>query len=170
MKPQIRPANGRSIGSQPSGPSRISQWFRPFGARSPGASSAIGQGRSGTSSIRTSISRLIVCPDWSLAVPELAESGDLHFIRWIATGTGPDGRFEFNGCDRVRTNASGQVCENYIFCDHPFLRANLRFSWRKQTHKPGAELIDHGVFIDLSSPATHRLPHSLIAARCAARD
>src|SRR5258708_241097 len=63
---------------------------------------------------------LTVCPDWSLAVPEFAESGDLHFIRWIATGTGPDGRFEFNGCDRVKTNASGQVCENYIFCDHPF--------------------------------------------------
>jgi hypothetical protein len=63
---------------------------------------------------------LIVYPDWSLAVPELAESGDLHFIRWIATGTDPDGRFESNGCDRVKTNASGQVCENYIFCDHPF--------------------------------------------------
>jgi len=63
---------------------------------------------------------LNVCPDWSLAVPEYAESGDLHFIRWIATGTGPGGRFEFNGCDRVKTTASGQVCENYIFCDHPF--------------------------------------------------
>ncbi len=30
---------------------------------------------------------LNVCPDWSLAVPEYATSGDLHFIRWIATGT-----------------------------------------------------------------------------------
>ena len=63
---------------------------------------------------------LTVCPDWSLAVPEFAESGDLHFIRWIATGTGSDGRFEFTGCDRVKTTASGLVCENYVFCDHPF--------------------------------------------------
>jgi hypothetical protein len=63
---------------------------------------------------------LTVCPDWSLAVPEYAESGDLHFIRWIATGSGPGGRFQFNGCDRVKTTANGQVCENYIFCDHPF--------------------------------------------------
>lgn len=63
---------------------------------------------------------LIACPDWSLAVPEHARSADFHFIRWIATGTGPSGRFEFTGCDRVRTNASGQVAENYVFCDHPF--------------------------------------------------
>jgi hypothetical protein len=63
---------------------------------------------------------LDVCPDWSPAVPEYATSGDLHFIRWIATGTGQGGRFQFNGCDRVKTTASGQVCENYIFCDHPF--------------------------------------------------
>ena len=63
---------------------------------------------------------LTVCPDWSLAVPEFAESGDSHFIRWIATGTGSDGRFEFTGCDRVKTTASGLVCENYVFCDHPF--------------------------------------------------
>jgi hypothetical protein len=63
---------------------------------------------------------LTVCPNWSLVVPEYARSGDLHFVRWIATGTGPDGRFEFNGCDRVKTTATGQVCENYIFCDHPF--------------------------------------------------
>jgi hypothetical protein len=63
---------------------------------------------------------LTLCPDWSLAVPEYARSGNLHFIRWVATGTAPAGRFEFNGCDRVRTSANGQVCENYIFCDHPF--------------------------------------------------
>jgi hypothetical protein len=37
---------------------------------------------------------LTVCPDFSLAVPEYAQSGNLHFIRWIATGTGSDGRFE----------------------------------------------------------------------------
>ena len=65
---------------------------------------------------------LTLCPDWSLSVPEFVESDDLHFIRWVATGTGPDGRLEFNGCDRVKTTTSGQVCENYIFCDHPFFQ------------------------------------------------
>ena len=59
------------------------------------------------------------CPDFSLAVPEHASTGDFHFIRWVATGTGPDGRFEFTGCDRVCTR-DGLVCENYVFCDHPF--------------------------------------------------
>ena len=61
---------------------------------------------------------LTLCPDFSLAVPEAAEVGDFHFVRWMATGTGPDGRFEANGCDRVRTRG-GLVCENYVFCDHP---------------------------------------------------
>ncbi|MEX0840064.1 MAG: nuclear transport factor 2 family protein [Parvibaculum sp.] len=59
------------------------------------------------------------CPDFSLKVPEHASTGDFHFIRWVATGTGPEGRFEFTGCDRVRTR-DGLVCENYVFCDHPF--------------------------------------------------
>jgi hypothetical protein len=70
-----------------------------------------------------------VCPDLSLTVPEYVQSGDLHFVRWIATGTGPKGRLEFNGLDRVRTTAEGLVRENYVFCDHPFfaeVAANLR--------------------------------------------
>ena len=62
---------------------------------------------------------LAVCPDFSVAVAEYAASGDFHFVRWIATGTGPDGPFEFTGTDRLRTRA-GLVCENYIFCDDPF--------------------------------------------------
>jgi hypothetical protein len=62
---------------------------------------------------------LEVCPDFRLTVPEHAATDDLTFLRWIATGTRPDGRFEFNGCDRVRTR-DGHVCENYIFCDDPF--------------------------------------------------
>ncbi len=62
---------------------------------------------------------LMVCPDFRLSVPEHAVSGDFTFVRWIATGTGPDGRFEFTGCDRVQTR-NGFVCENYIFCDDPF--------------------------------------------------
>ncbi len=62
---------------------------------------------------------LTICPDFSLRIGEHASTGDFHFIRWIATGTGPEGRFEFTGCDRVQTR-DGQVCENYVFCDHPF--------------------------------------------------
>ena len=60
-----------------------------------------------------------LCPDFSLRVPECATSGNFAFIRWIATGTGPDGPFEFTGCDRVQTR-DGRVCENYVFCDDPF--------------------------------------------------
>ena len=62
---------------------------------------------------------LNACPDFSLVAPDYAAAGDLHFVRWVATGTGPDGRFEANGCDRLRTRG-GLVCENYVFCDHPF--------------------------------------------------
>jgi hypothetical protein len=66
---------------------------------------------------------LLTVPDLSLKVPDYAVSGDLVFVRWIATGTAPDGqRFEANGCDRVRMRGP-LVCENYIFCDHPF------FAW-----------------------------------------
>jgi hypothetical protein len=63
---------------------------------------------------------LRVCPDLSLRVPEYVRSADLHFVRWVATGTGRDGRFECNGLDRMRVTADGLVLENYIFCDHPF--------------------------------------------------
>jgi SnoaL-like domain len=63
---------------------------------------------------------LLTVPDFSLTVPESAQSGDLVFVRWIATGTAPDGRrFEANGCDRVRMRGP-LVCENYVFCDHSF--------------------------------------------------
>jgi SnoaL-like domain len=63
-----------------------------------------------------------VSPDLSLTVPEYARSGELHLVRWVATGTGHDGPFEFNGLDRLRVLRDGRVCENYIFCDHPFWR------------------------------------------------
>ena len=61
-----------------------------------------------------------VCPDLSLIAPEYARSGDLDFVRWLATGTGRDGPFAFNGLDRLRVLPDGRVGENYIFCDHPF--------------------------------------------------
>ena len=63
---------------------------------------------------------LLTVPDLSLSAPDHAESGDLVFVRWVAIGTAPDGRrFEADGCDRVRMRGP-LVCENYIFCDHPF--------------------------------------------------
>lgn len=63
---------------------------------------------------------LLAVPDLSLSVPDHAVSGNLTFVRWTATGTGPDGRFEALGCDRVRVRDDGLVVENYVFCDHPF--------------------------------------------------
>ena len=63
---------------------------------------------------------LTICPDWKLEVPEHAQSGDLYFVRWTATGTDADGRFKFEGCDRIKVDGNGLVLENFIFCDHPF--------------------------------------------------
>jgi len=60
-----------------------------------------------------------LCADFSLRVPEYATSAPYALVRWTATGTGPDGPFEFTGCDRVQTR-NGRVCESYEFCDHPF--------------------------------------------------
>ncbi|HEX3604131.1 MAG TPA: nuclear transport factor 2 family protein [Steroidobacteraceae bacterium] len=62
---------------------------------------------------------LRAAPDFSLEVLEIATSGDLTFIRWIATGADTSGPFRFNGCDRVRVR-EGHVSENYVFCDDPF--------------------------------------------------
>ncbi len=66
---------------------------------------------------------LLSVPDLSLSVPDHAVSGNLTFVRWIATGTLPDGKFEASGCDRVRVQDDGRVVENYIFCDHLFFAA-----------------------------------------------
>jgi hypothetical protein len=70
-------------------------------------------------------------PDLSLSVLEYVRCEDLHFVRWRATGTSRGEAFECDGLDRIKTTADGRVCENYIFCDHPFfvdvavdLRAN----------------------------------------------
>jgi ketosteroid isomerase-like protein len=53
-------------------------------------------------------------PDFQVRVAEHAQSGDLTFIRWVATGTGPDGPFEETGIDRVRLAPDGRVQENYV--------------------------------------------------------
>jgi hypothetical protein len=87
----------------------VGHWPRPIGIV-----------RGSASYIRVIDAILGLCPDLSLTAPEYVHSEDLHFVRWVATGTGRDGPFEFNGLDRMRTTADGRVCENYIFCDHPF--------------------------------------------------
>src|SRR6266536_2578014 len=61
---------------------------------------------------------LEVCPDFTVTMAEHAATGDFTFIRWVATGTAPEGRFEFSGVDRVQTR-NGRVCENRIYCDDP---------------------------------------------------
>ena len=61
---------------------------------------------------------IAACPDLSLTADEYACAGDLHFVRWVATGAGPDGRrFEIDGIDRVKTLPDGRVAENYICSD-----------------------------------------------------
>ena len=60
---------------------------------------------------------LRVCPDLCLTAEDYACAGDLHFVRWVANGSGPDGHFEFNGIDRIRTLTDGRVCENYVCSD-----------------------------------------------------
>jgi hypothetical protein len=73
------------------------------------------------------------CPDFSVTAPEYARSGDLHFVRWVATGTGRDGPFEFNGSDRLRVLADGRVCENYILCAHLFFAEVSEYLRRTNT-------------------------------------
>jgi hypothetical protein len=55
-------------------------------------------------------------PRLTLQIGEHATTGDFTFIRWIGS---VGETIQFDGCDRVRTRG-GQVCENYVFCDHPY--------------------------------------------------
>jgi len=74
---------------------------------------------------------LLTVPDLSLRVPEHAISDELVFVRWIASGTMPGGeRFEADGCDRVRMRGA-LVCENFVFCDHPFFAAVAQRNGRR---------------------------------------
>jgi hypothetical protein len=86
----------------------IGHWPRP-----------IGLVRGAYDYVNVIASMLKVCPDFTLRVAEHASSGDVTFVRWIASGTDFEERFEFTGCDCVQTR-NGHVCENYIFCDAPF--------------------------------------------------
>ena len=61
-------------------------------------------------------------PDFRAELVEHATSGDLMFLRWVARGTGPDGRFEAVGVDRLIV-PNGYVAENLILSDHPIFAA-----------------------------------------------
>ena len=86
----------------------VGHWPRPIG---------LVRGPSDYAEVIEAILKL--CPDFRLEVPEHAVSGNFAFVRWVATGSGPEGPFAFTGCDRVEMR-NGHVCENFIFCDHPF--------------------------------------------------
>ncbi len=92
-------------------PDIVGYWPAPFGVV-----------RTAAPYIKVIETLLTGLPDFRLEVAESAASGDFHFVRWIARGTGPDGPFETVGVDRLRLR-DGLVCENYVVSGHPF------FSW-----------------------------------------
>ena len=59
---------------------------------------------------------LDLVPDLRLEVLDFAYNGDDTFVRWLARGTGVNGRFELSGIDRVRTR-DGLTSENYVVYD-----------------------------------------------------
>jgi hypothetical protein len=65
---------------------------------------------------------LTFIPDFRAELVEHATNGDVMFIRWIARGTGPSGRFEAVGADRLIV-PNGFVKENLILSDHPIFAA-----------------------------------------------
>ena len=65
---------------------------------------------------------LTFIPDFHAELAEHATNGDVIFIRWIARGTGPQGRFEAVGADRLIV-PNGYVAENLILSDHPIFAA-----------------------------------------------
>jgi hypothetical protein len=65
---------------------------------------------------------LTFIPDFRAELMEHATNGDVMFIRWVARGTGPNGRFEAVGADRLLV-PNGYVAENLILSDHPIFAA-----------------------------------------------
>jgi hypothetical protein len=59
---------------------------------------------------------LELLPDLRLEVAEYATNGELTFIRWIARATGPNGKVELSGIDRIRVQ-DGLVKENVVVFD-----------------------------------------------------
>src|SRR5262245_10280173 len=66
---------------------------------------------------RRIVALLRLLPDFHATLEEHATNGEFTFLRWSATGRGPDGPFRAIGCDRVRLR-DGLVCENLIMSDH----------------------------------------------------
>ena len=66
--------------------------------------------------VRRIVDLLTLVPDLRLELGEHAASGEFVFIRWIARGTGPDGRFEGIGTDRFRLR-DGLVAETLVMSD-----------------------------------------------------
>jgi hypothetical protein len=55
-------------------------------------------------------------PGLRLSVAEWADNGEYVFVRWVMHATGPGGRFEMPGVDRIRVK-DGLVAENMILFD-----------------------------------------------------
>ena len=73
---------------------------------------------SGTIGYRDRILALLaLVPDLRLEMKETAAEANHVFIRWTGTGTGPDGRFQCTGVDRIMLR-DGLVYENRIYSDH----------------------------------------------------
>ncbi|MBX6374537.1 MAG: ester cyclase [Acetobacteraceae bacterium] len=68
---------------------------------------------------------LTLVPDLRLELAEHAAHGEFTFIRWAARGTGPNGRFEGIGTDRIRLQG-GLVVENLIMSDLAIFEALAR--------------------------------------------
>jgi hypothetical protein len=71
------------------------------------------------------VALLALVPDLRLALAEQAREGDGVFLRWTASGTGPDGPFTGIGTDRIRLR-DGLVVENLIMSDMPVFAALAR--------------------------------------------
>ena len=68
---------------------------------------------------------LAFIPDFRAELVKHATNGDIMFLRWVAMGTGPDGRFEAVGVDRLIV-PNGYVAENLILSDHPIFAVIAR--------------------------------------------
>jgi len=55
-------------------------------------------------------------PGMYLTLAEFANNGEYIFVRWVMHATGPYGRFELPGVDRIRVK-DGLVAENLIIFD-----------------------------------------------------
>ena len=74
---------------------------------------------------RRIVDLLALVPDLRLKLGEHAAGGGFVFLRWTASGTGPDGPFEGIGTDRFRLR-DGLVAESLIMSDLPVFEVLAR--------------------------------------------